>query len=314
MVNTRLGEWLKRVAGLLYADAVLLAAWDARRDICTPLSSWGYSAESVAALSVDYPRLYSVPVLTEMYGGIDPLVYTIGAQPPSRLPFRQSPIYREALFFQGFQDGLTIQVRRGTEHVGYAHFSSILANVYDDRLQRHGQALSSVLSEPIVDSFSSTGRGHLIVDRNGAVERTPGDLPIREDDTCLQAVARAFLQETSAHLICFLWAEGRSFVRVTFEKQERASTVRISAIPASAPYGLTPTELRILTAMVVHATNEEIAAAIGTGVRTVHTHVANALRKLDCKNRTQAVVLALRERLLMPDPKMLVALADWALN
>lgn len=314
MAALTLSDWMTNVTRLFRADAVLLAAWDPSDERSVPLLSSGYSTQSQLALLNEYPRLYSVATLTEIYGGMDPLVYTIGAQPPSRMPFRQSLIYREALSLQGFRDGLTIQLRHGVNHVGYAHFSTIEPDVFDVHLQRHGRALINVLSQPIVDQFSLTGRGCLVIDGGGVVDRVPGDLLFREDDAKLRAVALAFLLWTSVRIVSFFWADGRNMMKITLERHELGSAVRLSAIPAAAPHGLTSTELRVLTAMVVHNTNEGIASALGTSVRTIHTHIANTLRKLGCGNRTQAVVLALKERTLMPDSDMLVALADWALN
>lgn len=314
MSSAELADSLDALARLFKAEAALLTALDTQKQQCTPLVSFGYSSASVEALSIEYPRQFSTPVQVEIHGGVDPLVYTIGAQPPSRMPFRESSIYRRALSQQDFQDGLTIQLRHGETHVGYAHFSSLEANVYDERFQRYGRALSTVLSKPIVENFSLTGQGWLLLESSGAVERFPGDLPVRSDDDALKSVALSFLQCAAVEVVTFIWADGRRFMRVTLERQEREGVVRIYASPIHAPYGLTATELRVLTGMVVYNSNDAISAALSVGVRTVHSHVNSILRKLDCGSRTHAVVIAIRERLLLPDAETVGDLAEWAMQ
>jgi len=44
--------------------------------------------------------------------------------------------------------------------------------------------------------------------------------------------------------------------------------------------------------------NREIAARLYLSAETVRTHVRNAMRKLDADTRTQAVALAIRQRLI----------------
>jgi DNA-binding NarL/FixJ family response regulator len=66
--------------------------------------------------------------------------------------------------------------------------------------------------------------------------------------------------------------------------------------------------------MTLQASNEMIATSLGISVRTVHAHVASLLRKIQCENRTQAVVSAIRESLLVPDHTTIVDLARWALH
>jgi two-component system, NarL family, response regulator LiaR len=44
--------------------------------------------------------------------------------------------------------------------------------------------------------------------------------------------------------------------------------------------------------------NREIAAKLYLSTETVRTHVRNAMRKLDADTRTQAVALAIRQRLI----------------
>lgn len=66
---------------------------------------------------------------------------------------------------------------------------------------------------------------------------------------------------------------------------------------ASLPH-LTPRELEVLALMATTATNREIAQQLTLSEETVRSHVKSILRKLDARNRTQAVVEALRLELI----------------
>ncbi len=57
---------------------------------------------------------------------------------------------------------------------------------------------------------------------------------------------------------------------------------------------LTPREQEILRHLVKGLTNKEISAATNLAVDTVKTHLRNIFRKLDVKNRTQAISQAMK--------------------
>lgn len=61
---------------------------------------------------------------------------------------------------------------------------------------------------------------------------------------------------------------------------------------------LTEREREVLACIAQGMSNAEIAARLIIGVRTVKTYVSNILSKLQLQDRTQAAVLALRERLV----------------
>ena len=52
--------------------------------------------------------------------------------------------------------------------------------------------------------------------------------------------------------------------------------------------------------MAAGYSNRDIALQLGVAVATVKFHVSNVLRKLDVRSRSQAVSLALHERILRP--------------
>lgn len=82
----------------------------------------------------------------------------------------------------------------------------------------------------------------------------------------------------------------------------RESMVHVDPLP-SLPYHLTLRELDVLTLMLGGLTNQEIAEALETSVRTVTTHVDRVLTKTNSPTRTAAAVLAMDQGLVrLPVP------------
>jgi NarL family two-component system response regulator LiaR len=61
---------------------------------------------------------------------------------------------------------------------------------------------------------------------------------------------------------------------------------------------LTPRQREILRLVAAGLENKQIARRLGIGVHTVKTHVSRVLHKLGASSRTEAVVVALRDRLI----------------
>ncbi len=78
---------------------------------------------------------------------------------------------------------------------------------------------------------------------------------------------------------------------VTRRLIERFAGERSSVRPTTLDE-LTPRELEVLRLVARGLSNAEIAAALVVSEHTVKTHVASVLRKLDLRDRVQAVVLA----------------------
>ncbi|MDI3281400.1 MAG: response regulator transcription factor, partial [Bacillota bacterium] len=64
------------------------------------------------------------------------------------------------------------------------------------------------------------------------------------------------------------------------------------------PYGLTQRERQILVCLASGMTNARIASTLSISEKTVKNHLTNLFRKLGVEDRTQAVLLAVKERLV----------------
>ena len=60
-------------------------------------------------------------------------------------------------------------------------------------------------------------------------------------------------------------------------------------------------EREVLVLVSRGASNKEIATQLNIGVRTVETHVGNAMAKLEARSRTEAVKRAIQEGIIAPD-------------
>jgi NarL family two-component system response regulator LiaR len=73
---------------------------------------------------------------------------------------------------------------------------------------------------------------------------------------------------------------------------------RLAANGKERPNALTPRQREILRLLAAGLENKQIARRLGIGVHTVKTHVSRVLQKLGATSRTEAVVVALRDRLI----------------
>ena len=64
---------------------------------------------------------------------------------------------------------------------------------------------------------------------------------------------------------------------------------------------LTPREVDVLRQLALGRANKEIAQALSISEETVKSHVGNVLGKLQVENRSQAIVQALKRRLVKLD-------------
>jgi two-component system, NarL family, response regulator LiaR len=86
--------------------------------------------------------------------------------------------------------------------------------------------------------------------------------------------------------------------RSTLSPEAAQALVHATAQPGGPGIDLTERELEVLARMVEGLNNTQIAARLTVSPSTVKSHVSNILAKLGVASRTEAVTLALRNRLV----------------
>src|SRR5512140_997149 len=86
--------------------------------------------------------------------------------------------------------------------------------------------------------------------------------------------------------------------RATLSPEAAQALVHAANQPPAPGYDLTEREREVLTLMVEGLNNTQIAGRLTVSASTVKSHVSNILSKLGVASRTEAVALALRNRLI----------------
>lgn len=125
-----------------------------------------------------------------------------------------------------------------------------------------------------------------------------------EDDAALiggiRAGARGFLlkgttPDTLVEAIRTV-AAGGTFLHAALTPSTNIADMRVPPLSAADP--LTVREREVLSLMTNGLANTQIAAALRLGEGTVRNHVSSILAKLGVSDRTKAVLVALRQRLV----------------
>lgn len=74
--------------------------------------------------------------------------------------------------------------------------------------------------------------------------------------------------------------------------------IEAATLPPPPQFPLTSQEKRVLSLMVSGYSNLEISHALNIGLSTVKKHVSSILRKMDTDSRTQAVIIAIKYKLV----------------
>lgn len=303
-------DHLARVRAALPFDAAQVLVFDRTYDEHREVAQIGYPVSVARAMEEEFTRDWPKPAWYPRDPG-DDLPPTISAEQDLPISFLRSDIYRDHLAPAGYRDGLTLELSHRGRYVGLANFSAVAEGFYTTDLRRRSTAFVSLLGHAVssiaheLEAVPATARA-AVIDVNGAASGLQGrDMSTITAQPGFVDVLRPMF--TSAHTeVAFLWVVGGAWHRVlvrrhTDESVDGTHQLVIIDSPTERPYGLTLTEVKVLTRMITCATNDEVAAAMGTSVRTVHTHVSNILGKLGCDRRGQAVASAIRNALFLPD-------------
>jgi branched-chain amino acid transport system substrate-binding protein len=148
-----------------------------------------------------------------------------------------------------------------------------------------------------------------LVRASGAVEEVNDGRGRRalERDLCLVAYACAVLAGELAGVRFIRIDPAGPWQAVRIQRLPRPVGAEpealVEVVPVAPPHGLTPRELDVLTLIAGGLSNPEIAGHLGASARTVSTHVARLLAKLDQATRAGAAALAIEQGLLrLPIP------------
>jgi DNA-binding NarL/FixJ family response regulator len=156
---------------------------------------------------------------------------------------------------------------------------------------------------PVMDGIQATSR---VVDGESAprvLVLTTFDLDEYVYEALCAGASGFLLKDAPEHQLIAgirIVAEGGSMFApaVTRRLIERFAGARPSTPPQLDE--LTERELEVLKLVARGESNAEIAATLVVSEHTVKTHVAHILRKLDLRDRVQAVVLAYEARVVTP--------------
>ncbi len=305
-----LRQHLESVRTILPFDAAQVLVFDRSEDVHRQVAQISYPADVARALAEDFTQNWPSPV----WYPIDPdddLPTSIGSERDVEGSFCRSDIYLRFLEPAGYLDGITLELKHRGRYVGLANFSSRTQGFYDTNRRRTSAALATLFAHAISATAQEleavpTSAHAVLVQRSGALSPMPGRQMAStvHQPGFLDAITPVF--DAPAGEVAFLWTSNRSWYRIVVRRQAdgqdvAAQSVMVVEQEIPAPYGLTLTEVRVLTRLVSCSTNDAIAESMDVGVRTVHTHISNILGKLDCTRRGQATARAIRNALFRPE-------------
>ena len=86
--------------------------------------------------------------------------------------------------------------------------------------------------------------------------------------------------------------------RSTLAQEAVQALVQTAGQPATPEYDLTSREYEVLTLLVEGLNNPEISERLYISIGTTRTHVSNIFSKLGVSNRSEAIALALRQKII----------------
>lgn len=301
---------LEAIRQALPFDAAQILVFDRSHDLHRQMAQIAYPPHVARILTEEFTRNWPSPVWFPVEPG-DDLPTSISAERDVAGCFRRSDVYVQYLAPAGYLDGLTLELSHRGRYVGLANFSSSTAGFYDTERRVTASAFATLLGHSLnataqeLEAIPPTARASVIT-ADGQIHHVPGrpHCETVEQTRFRAAIAPVFFAPQGE--VAFLWNDAARWFRIVVRRQSDSGTednqpLLVVEQEISAPFGLTLTEIRVLTRLLSCPTNEAIALSMGVGVRTIHTHISNILNKLDCTRRGQATARAIRNGLYLPE-------------
>jgi two-component system, NarL family, response regulator LiaR len=156
------------------------------------------------------------------------------------------------------------------------------------------------ISMPRLDGISAMGQLSKTMPSTRFLMLTSSGEPIEVRRAMAAGASGYLLKNTSASELAQMIRNAHTGRRVLAPEIAEAM---ISATLEPAPGAdLTPRERELLALMTRGLNNQEIAAELSVALPTVKFHITNILSKLHVDNRTEAVLKALKHKIVPPPP------------
>jgi NarL family two-component system response regulator LiaR len=208
---------------------------------------------------------------------------------------------------------LPIRVMLVDDHTMVRRGLATFLKVYDD-LELAGEASSGqdavqlcarlqpdvVLMDMVMPDMDGATATRLIRQQSGSIQVLA--LTSFKEETLVQGALQAgaigyLLKDVSADELAQAIRAAHAG-RATLSPEAAQALVHAASQPPSPGFDLTERELVVLALMVEGLNNTQIAARLIVSPSTIKSHVSNILSKLGVASRTEAVTLALRNRIL----------------
>jgi DNA-binding CsgD family transcriptional regulator len=307
---------------ILPFDAMQLLRHDPRRTEVSEVFRSGYAADAAWALQHLFTEKYRVGFTGTLSpnDGLPPAISSVRSE--FREDFVGSTIYRDYLRVNGYRDGMSMELFLGDRYVGIAHFSAKASVGFSAEARRAASGVGGLLAALILGEradetnairgsalgadAATHGRGttwYVFSAPRGTHPLGPGTLlsPL-EDARFLSHLAQ--FRQGGWPVARHLWQhEGRLF-RLELRRSGIGGEVAVGIAEADAEdhFRLSAQELRVLSLLCAGHDDAAIAMRMQLSRRTVESHVLNVRRKLDARNRVEAVVRAITTATILPDP------------
>lgn len=307
-------------------DAMQLLRHDPRRATIGEALRIGYSPDAAWALRHLFVEKYRVGFTRTLSpnDGLPPAISSV--RPEYRDDFVESSIYRDHLQPQGYRDGISMELFLRGEYIGIAHFSSTRTSGFTSENRHAASAVRGLLAAlmlsyptdggtdstprppslalPTVRSAASTDMMTWCVrpTTGAAPETAPSEPSFLRSDRFGEHVEQ-FIR-TGLTNVQHLWFGDGQLHHVELRALPQSGEVAVGVRPNTPAdrFGLSLQELRVLSHLCSGKDDATIADRLHLSRRTVESHVLNARRKLNAKNRVEAVVKAITTACYLPDP------------